>query len=165
MRSLLLLTLLGTALLAQPRGPRPGWWDNPRLASGLNLSDAQKEQIQNTTRDFRARLLDARAALDKAEGELQAIFDEGNVEERRASEAIDHLARARGELSRVVSQMSLRIRGVLTAEQWQELQRRDGGRMDGAAPALKRPPGLMRRRPPTTGGVPAPNAPQSKSAL
>jgi Spy/CpxP family protein refolding chaperone len=162
-----MLVLLGSVLMAQPRGPRPGWWDNPRLASGLNLSDSQREQIQATTRDFRSRLLDARAALDKAEGELQAIFNEGNVEERRANEAIDRLAKARGDMSRVVSQMSLRIRGVLTAEQWQELQRRDGGRMDGSAPALKRAPGSLRRRPPTSGGVQTPPnaAPPKPSAL
>jgi Spy/CpxP family protein refolding chaperone len=150
--------LMGAALASQAQSPGPGrpgprdWWENP-LASGLNLTDAQRRQIQVVTRDFRNRLVDARATVEKAEGELSDIFNDGNADDRRASDAIDRLARARGELTRVVSQMSLRLRGVLTAEQWQELQRRDRGRGSGwgVPPPLRGPspgdPGGFRRRP------------------
>ena len=43
---------------------------------------------------------------------------------KRANDAIEHLATARGELTRTISQMTLRRRTILTDEQWQELQRR-----------------------------------------
>ena len=122
------------------RGPRD-WWDGP-MAEGLNLTDAQRKQIQTTIRDYRNRLVDARAAVEKAEGEMDDVFNtEGNVDQRRANEAIDRLASARAELTKVVSQMSVRMRGVLTTQQWQELQRRGGGRGVGRFDAKPGPDG------------------------
>src|SRR5262245_35674807 len=99
-----------------PLGPRD-WWDSP-MVDNLNLTDAQRKQIQSTLRDYRVRLVDARAAVDKAEGDLNDFFNDGSVTspetQRRANEAIDRLAGARAELTRVVSEVSLKMRGVLT---------------------------------------------------
>src|SRR5262245_39452646 len=93
-----------------PRGPRD-WWDNP-IIDQLNLNDSQRKQIQATIQDFRNRLVDARTAVDKAESDLDEIYNsEGTVDQRRANEAIDHLASSRGELTKVVAQMTLRMRG------------------------------------------------------
>jgi Spy/CpxP family protein refolding chaperone len=120
------------AAQAGPRGARGGmfreWWDSP-MAEGLNLTDAQRKQIQDTIREYRNRLVDARAAVEKAEGDLEDYFNaENGIDQRKASEAIDHLANARAELTRVISQMSLRLRAVLTNQQWAELRKRGGGR-------------------------------------
>jgi Spy/CpxP family protein refolding chaperone len=131
MWKLAVLALAIPAMLAAqgPRGPRVprDWWDNP-VADGLNLSDAQRKQIQTTIREYRNRLVDARAAVDKAEGAMDDVFNsDGAVDQKRANEAVDRLASARSDLTKVVSQMSLRMRGVLNTQQWQELQRRRGG--------------------------------------
>ena len=87
--------------------------------------------------------------MEKAEGNLDDFFNtEGTTDPRRANEAIDRLAAARAELTKVVSQMSLKLRGVLTAQQWQELQRRGPGRgpgrFDGKIGPDGGPPGLRR---------------------
>lgn len=120
-----LLVVLPVALSAQDgRLPFRPWWDGP-VVNGLNLSEVQRKQIQATTRDYRNRLVDARAALQKAEGDLDDVFNGDTVDQRRANDAINRLANARGELTKVMSQMSLQLRQVLTAEQWQELQRRE----------------------------------------
>ena len=115
----------GPAGVGRGRGPMGGanWWENP-LIGNLNLSDAQRKQIQTTTREFRNRLVDARAAAEKAEGELQDAFNDATVEERRVNDLIDRGVKARGELMKQVTLMSWKLRGILTAEQWQELQRR-----------------------------------------
>ena len=133
-------------VLSAQRGPGL-WWDGPlnRRLDGLNLTDAQRKQIQATTRDFRNRLVDARAAVEKAEGELSDIFNDGPVDERRGNDAIDRLARTRGELTKVISQMTLKLRMVLTAEQWQELQRQEGGRIGGPGGGPGPGPGGPRR--------------------
>jgi len=164
MWKLLALAILIPAMLAAQggargfRGPRD-WWDNP-IMDGLNLNDAQRKQIQTTVREFRNRLVDARAAVNKAEGDLDDVFNnDGNVDQRRANEAIDHLAASRADLTRVVSQMTLRLRGVLTTQQWQELQRRGTrggpGRFD-AKPGPDGAPGGPRRRFGTPPGGPNP---------
>jgi Spy/CpxP family protein refolding chaperone len=109
------------------QGPREfGWWDSP-IVNTLNLSDGQRKQIRSTISDYRNRLVDLRAGLQKAEGDLQDIFNDDPVDQRKANEAIDRLANSRGELTKVLSQMDLRLRMVLTAQQWQELQSRGRG--------------------------------------
>ena len=120
------------------QGPREfgQWWDSP-IVSTLNLSDGQQKQIRSTISDYRNRLVDVRATVQKAEGELQDIFNDDFVDQRRANDAIDRLANSRGELTRVLSQMDLRLRTILTTQQWQELQRRGRGPrpgLDGRGP-------------------------------
>jgi Spy/CpxP family protein refolding chaperone len=75
-------------------------------------------------REFRPHLIDIRAEVEKAEIDLQTQFDQDPVDQGKANQAIDHLIAARSDLTRTLSELSLRLRTVLTAQQWQELQRR-----------------------------------------
>jgi len=128
-------------LCAQPgRGPRP-WFLDSQVVRDLNISDVQLKQIRQTQKEFRSRMFELRAAVDKAESDLDAAFNEDPVDQVKSNDAINRLANARGELTKAVSQMTLKLRTVLTAQQWQELQARERSR-----------PG-MRRRPAT---VPTP---------
>lgn len=139
MRYLLLLLLLILPAAAQnPRGIF-NWWDSP-LARDLNLTEAQRDQIRATVRDYRTRLIDLRAAVDKAEVEVDDAFNEDTLNQQRAADAIEKLAVARGDMIRTFSQMSLKMRSVLTQEQWRELQRRrprmEGGPGPGMGPGM-----------------------------
>lgn len=131
MRAHLFFWLALPALLwAQPRPANLGWWDNP-VASGLDLTDAQQQQIRDIVRDYRDRMIQAGAAVEKAEDELEDVFNQPTVDQRRGSEVIARLVAARAAQTRVVSEMTLRLRAVLTSEQWQELQRRERERTSG----------------------------------
>ena len=153
---------LGLVLSGQPIRPEFAWWENP-VANGLNLTEAQQKQVQTVVREFRNRLVDLNASVQKAEGDLGDIFDTVPVDNRRANDAIDKVASARAELTKAISQMSLRLRAVLTPEQWQELRRRGGpggrGRgfpgIAGERRVGDRGPGGQRRGP---NGPPPPNA-------
>lgn len=134
--------LLACLILAVPaalsaQGPRSGffpWWDSP-MASGLDLTDAQRTEIRSLVREYRGRMLEVRDEVQKAEGDLDAVFNEDTVDQRRGSEAIDRLTKARADMTKSVSEMSLRMRAVLTAQQWQELQQRQreqGARIENA---------------------------------
>src|SRR5512145_1819686 len=125
MKKLVMLAFIPVAMLLG-QGPGMGlfpWWDSP-LAQDMNLSESQKQQIKNTVRDYRDRLIEQRAALQKAEGNLQDSLNEDQVNEAKANEAIEKTVAARGELARTISQMSLKLRMILTPRQWQELQKR-----------------------------------------
>ena len=123
---LLLSFLLALPLSAQ--GPRgfSAWWDSP-MVSGLDLTDAQRAQIRSVTREYRGRMMEVRGAVQKAEADLDAVFNEDTVDQRRGAEAIDRLTKARADMTKSVSEMSLRMRAVLTTQQWQELQKRQQG--------------------------------------
>jgi hypothetical protein len=46
------------------------------------------------------------------------------VDPAKTNEAIERLVDARSDLTRTLTQLSLKLRLILTEEQWQELQRR-----------------------------------------
>jgi Spy/CpxP family protein refolding chaperone len=124
------------------QGPRPGlrqgpalwegaWWNSP-IVQNLDLTEAQRKDIRGTVREYRGHLLDLREAVQRADSDLEIALGENPLDQRKASEAIEHLATARGELTRTLSQMTLRLRSILTSDQWQELQRRQAERRSGA---------------------------------
>lgn len=135
-RLILLILLAASGLLAQAPRAYFAWWDSP-LVRDLNLSPAQQRQIRQTVREYRGKLVDIRAAMEKAELDVEEAFDENTLDQRRAGDAIDRLANSRAELTRELSQMFLRLRMVLTPEQWQELQKRAPRRLqNGARPRV-----------------------------
>jgi Spy/CpxP family protein refolding chaperone len=116
-----LMVLVPAVLLAQPpRGPRP-WWDS-EVSRDLNLSDAQMKQIRETQKEFRPRMQELHTAVNKAETDLEASFNEDPVDQAKANDAINRLAAARGEVTKAVSQMELKLRMILTPQQWQDLK-------------------------------------------
>jgi len=117
--------MTAVALAQPPHPPRPlfAWWDSP-IARDLNLKDEQNRQIRDVVRSFRNKLIDQRSAMDKAEGDLEDVFNDEKIDQKKANDAVDRLANSRAEMSRTVSQMTLKLRTILTAEQWHELQKR-----------------------------------------
>jgi Spy/CpxP family protein refolding chaperone len=143
-RVVLMAAIAAALAFAQPpRGFYP-WWDRP-IAKTLNLSDAQAKQVRSTIRDYRGKLIDARAALEKAEVELEAALDEENIDQRRANQAVDDLAKARENLTRAFAQMAIQLRSALTPQQWQELQKR---RAEQESPMGRRPQAQRRGQQP-----------------
>jgi Spy/CpxP family protein refolding chaperone len=125
MRRVIVLLLLGAGWLGaqMPKGIY-AWWSRPEIRRDLNLTPQQQRQIQATMRGYRPRLIDIRAEVEKAEIDLQVQFDHDPVDEGKANQAIDRLIAARSDLTRTLSELSLKLRMVLTEQQWQQLQQR-----------------------------------------
>jgi len=121
------------AMLAA-QGPRqgPAWWESAWWNSPL---------VQN---------LDLSEAVQRADGDLEIALGESSLDQRKANEAIEHLASARGELTRTLSQMTLRLRTILTNEQWQELQNRQAERRAGPLGGRRGPGGRFGSGPAAT---------------
>jgi Spy/CpxP family protein refolding chaperone len=117
------LILAGTLDAQMPKGIY-AWWGNRVNLEALNLTLDQRRQVQSTVREYRPHLMDVRAAVNKAEEDLAVEFNKDPVDTQKANQAIERLIAARSDLTRTLSQMSLKLRAVLTNEQWQELQRR-----------------------------------------
>jgi len=150
------VTILPVNLAAQESRPFPmgaerpwkrAWWDSP-VVQDLNLTEAQQAEIRATVKEYRDRVVEIRKAIESADHDLEAVFNNENpVDQRKASEAIERLAAARGDMTRALSQMSLKLRTVLTAEQWQELQRRQPRRLGLPTGGRKEPGGRPNRVP------------------
>jgi Spy/CpxP family protein refolding chaperone len=125
MRPLLALALLlsGSLFAQMPRGIY-AWWSRPEIARDLNLTPAQRQQIRATVQQYRPHLMNVRMTVNQAEQALAEQFDRNPVDAGKTNEAIERLVDARSDLTRTLTQLSLKIRLVLTEQQWQELQRR-----------------------------------------
>ncbi len=142
--SLAVLAAVFIPALLFAQGPPPGqgqprqgpawwempWWNSP-LVRNLNLSEAQMRDIRAAVREYRGPLMDLRQSVQRADGDLEAVLAVTPVDQHRATEAIDRLANARADMTRTISQMTVRLRGILTDEQWQELHQRASERGPG----------------------------------
>jgi len=122
-RTILLALLLGGSLFAQMPKSLYAWWSKPVVTRQLNLTNVQRQEIRATVMQFRPHLIDIRAEVSKAEIDLEAQFDHDPVDQAKANQAIERLIAARTDLTRTLSQMSLKLRSVLTEQQWRDLQR------------------------------------------
>lgn len=120
---ILLVLLLSSSLCAQMPKSLYAWWSKPVITKQLNLTNVQRQQIRATVLEFRPHLIDVRAEVNKAEIDLQAQFDHDPVDQAKANQAIERLIAARTDLTRTISQMSLKLRTVLTEQQWRDLER------------------------------------------
>lgn len=122
-RTILLALLLSGSLFAQMPRSLYAWWSKPVITRQLNLTNVQRQQIRASVMQFRPHLIDVRAEISKAEIDLQAQFDHDPVDQAKANQAIERLIAARSDLTRTLSQLSLKLRTVLTEQQWRDLQR------------------------------------------
>jgi len=99
------------------------WWEMG-FTRDLNLNEQQQQQIREILRENRSKMIDLRAALEKAEGEVEDLFEDSTADQRRANEVVDRMVAARDNMTRHFTLMSLQMRRILTNEQWKDLQSR-----------------------------------------
>lgn len=151
MRGLLLSLCLAAVAYAQPPF---AWWENP-VANGLTLSEAQRSLVTQIVGEYRDRLTIERREAERAEREFEAVVNAETVDSQRGRAAIDQLVKARGVFTQDVSQMTLRLRAVLTAEQWRSLQARRSGKEGRGGKGWPEGRGRKGGPPPATGSVPS----------
>lgn len=117
---LLLLAAVGANAQNHTNFP---WWNSP-VRGDLGLTPVQNEKIRQIVHSYRDRLLDARNEVQKAQGALEDILNDPNLNPETAKPVIDRLAKARANSSRVFLEMSVQLRSVLTFDQWRMLVRR-----------------------------------------
>src|SRR5579883_2962837 len=108
-----------------PRGPHPDivqahkvivrhgmgkWWQNPDVASKLQLSDAQVGQLNQVFYNHKLKLMDA-----------------DQPDESQVSAQVDQVLAARGKLEREFTMMNLDLRKQLILAQWRQLKTMHGG--------------------------------------
>ena len=119
----LLILFLAVAAGAQDLNLPPGkWWDNERLAERLELTEAQREEIRAQVYEHARRMIDLNAGVKRAELELANLVANSDFESAAARAAFAGLQDARRALESERFEMLLAVRGVLSDQQWQEIQ-------------------------------------------
>ena len=120
----IVLILLSVGFVgAQEYNLPPGkWWDNERLATHIGLTEAQREQIRELVYEHAHRMIDLNAGVKKAELELANLVANSDFDSAVARAAFSELQKSRRALEMERFEMLLAVRGVLTAEQWLQIQ-------------------------------------------
>jgi Spy/CpxP family protein refolding chaperone len=105
-----------------PHGEFGTWWKNSDVVSKLNLTDAQVKQLEDTFYQHKVKLIDERAAMEKADLNLRTLMDADNPDQNQVMSAVDQVLAARGRVEREVTMMLLDFRKVLSVQQWKELR-------------------------------------------
>jgi Spy/CpxP family protein refolding chaperone len=98
------------------------WWDNPRVAQQIGLTDDQKKKMDDIFEQHRLKLVDLNATLEKDEIILHPLLQADQLDEQKILSQIDAIAQARAELEKAHARMLFGIRKVLTPDQWKKLQ-------------------------------------------
>jgi Spy/CpxP family protein refolding chaperone len=128
-------------------GDHGRWWNNPKVAERLKLTDEQRKTFDGILLEHRAKLIDLRASLEKAELTLEPLMSDDPPNEAKILAQIDKVAQARAELEKANAGFLLAIRAKLTPEQWKQVQafraerERAGRERDGQRPNRQGPDG------------------------
>ena len=104
------------------QGIRGRWWNNPKIAERLKLTDEQRKSFDEILFQHREQLIDLRASLAKAELELEPLIRNDQPNESKILAQIDKVAQARAELEKANARYLLAIRSKLTPEQWKQVE-------------------------------------------
>lgn len=118
-----LALLIGASRLTAAPPTNFTWWNNPVLVKELNLTPEQTEKIRAIVRSYRDRLFDARNSVQKAEAQLEDMMNDQTVDPAAAKPIIDRIVNGRANALRLVTEMSVQLRTVITADQWRQLVR------------------------------------------
>jgi protein CpxP len=103
-------------------GPQGRWWNDPALIARLKLTDDQRKAMDEILLNHREKLVDMRAAVEKAELEMEPLMQDDQPNEARVLQQIDKVAQARAELEKANARFLLAIRAKLAPEQWKALK-------------------------------------------
>ena len=114
--------VLAGSALAQPLAVPPGrWWERPRIAADLALSAEQRATLDTIALAHAKAMVDLKGEVEKAELDLRSASDAEPFAARRVREAFAALQQRRGRLETERFEMLLKVREVLSAEQWRRL--------------------------------------------
>lgn len=98
------------------------WWHNPHVSQTLNLSDDQKQKMDDIFQQNRPGLNDLFANLKKQETLLGPMIGADQPNEDEVLAQIDKVAQARADLEKANARMLFDLRKTLTPDQWQKLK-------------------------------------------
>jgi hypothetical protein len=95
----------------------------------LKLTDAQRKSMDDIMMAHRAKLIDLRANLEKAELAMEPLMSADEPNDAATIAQIDKVVAARGELEKANARFLLEIREKLTPDQWKQVKsfREEGG--------------------------------------
>lgn len=98
------------------------WWHNPHLSQALNLTDDQKQKMDDIFQQNKPGLHGLFESLRQQEALLGPMIGADQPNEDQVLAQIDKVAQARADLEKANARMLFDLRKTLTPDQWQKLK-------------------------------------------
>ena len=105
------------------RGPR-----GPRGLAALELTDAQKQKMQDINTKHQKAMIDLRAAQQKAQISLRELRGKDSVKSSDINAKVDALMAAQGKIMKREIQHGIDVKNILTPEQQKKMGEMRGNR-------------------------------------
>ena len=116
LRRVILALVLSVLVSAPALSQGFKWWQSDQYTSELGLTAEQSKRLEEIFQAAVPTLKAQKRTLDKAEAEFEALIEKGS--DAAVMEQVNHLETARAELNKTRTMMLLRMKKVLTADQW-----------------------------------------------
>ncbi len=134
MAMMIALLMSGGVLLAQPPMGKPGPANRPAygmMQGMLNLTDEQKEQMKQIALDRTKEMLPLRNEMAVLKAEYRKLMAAEKPSEKELSANIDKQTALMNKMKKTGMKYALKMREVLTEEQWLMIQTHRGMRGKG----------------------------------
>ena len=102
--------------LALPAAGQGKWWQSEEYKRELKLTTAQSKRLEDVFQAAVPTLKSLKKALDQAESEFERLLERGD--DGSVMDQVERVEAARAELNKSHTLMMLKMKRVLTAEQW-----------------------------------------------
>lgn len=117
-KNLLRLFVVSFAVLtvAVPAAGQGKWWQSEDYKRELRLTAEQSKKLEEVFQASVPTLKSLKKALDQAESEFERLLERGD--DGSVMDQVERVEAARAELNKSHTMMMLRMKRVLTTEQW-----------------------------------------------
>ncbi len=102
--------------------PHGSWWQNEEIVAQLSLSSEQQEQIKKISTESRKTSIQLRSETELLEIDLENLLDAKAFDSAAALKVVDKIEAVRAKLSRQRMEGLVRIRSVMSQEQYRKLK-------------------------------------------
>jgi Spy/CpxP family protein refolding chaperone len=102
--------------VALPAAGQGKWWQSEEYKRELRLSPEQSKKLEDIFQAAVPTLKSLKKALDQAESEFERLLERGD--DGSVMDQVERVEAARAELNKSHTLMMLKMKRVLTADQW-----------------------------------------------
>ena len=98
------------------------WWQSKRVSESLEITDAEKRQLNETYTASRRELITLKSNVEKERFELDNLLDRGDSKKETVLDQYNRLEAARSKLSVERFNLLLDVREIVGIERYQQLK-------------------------------------------
>ena len=119
--TLIVMLLAMPAMAFGQKMPSGKWWRISRVATRLNLSDNEIQQLEDAYRDSRRKFIHLKSQVETEQFELENLIDSQSLDDAAIQKQYERLEKARSKLGAERFKFLIKVRKIVGYDRFQEL--------------------------------------------